>query len=231
MLSLKDIHTYYGNSHILQGINLEIPKKSAVALLGRNGMGKTTTIHSIMGLTPPKKGQITFRGMNILNLQPFQIAKLGIALIPQGRRIFNSLTVKENLAIAQRKVSSGKYNLESIFYLFPILKEKSKQYGGHLSGGQQQMLAIARALLTNPECILMDEPFEGLAPTIVKDISQKILELKKSGLSILLVEQNIEVALRIADYVYIINKGKITYEKPVGQIKNIEEVKQNIFSF
>ncbi|MDK2824325.1 MAG: branched-chain amino acid transport system ATP-binding protein [Clostridia bacterium] len=227
MLQLDEIHTYYGDSHILQGVTMEVPQSSITTLLGRNGMGKTTTIHSIIGLIPPKKGKIKFKGVDITGLPAYQIAQMGIALVPQGRRIFRSLTVKENLIMGWRRGKEGKLenDLERIYDLFPILKERSQQSGQHLSGGEQQMLAIGRALMTNPELILMDEPFEGLAPTIIKDIHRKIFELKNSGLSILLVEQNIHMALKLADYVYIMNKGRIIYEGTINQLKGVEEIK------
>lgn len=227
MLQLDEIHTYYGDSHILQGVTMEVPQGSITTLLGRNGMGKTTTIHSIIGLIPPKKGKIKFKGVDITGLPAYQIAQMGIALVPQGRRIFRSLTVKENLIMGWRRGKEGKLenDLERIYDLFPILKERSQQSGQHLSGGEQQMLAIGRALMTNPELILMDEPFEGLAPTIIKDIHRKIFELKNSGLSILLVEQNIHMALKLADYVYIMNKGRIIYEATINQLKGVEEIK------
>ncbi|MDN5322669.1 MAG: branched-chain amino acid transport system ATP-binding protein [Clostridia bacterium] len=227
MLQLDEIHTYYGDSHILQGVTMEVPQSSITTLLGRNGMGKTTTIHSIIGLIPPKKGKIKFKGVDITGLPAYQIAQMGIALVPQGRRIFRSLTVKENLIMGWRRGKEGKLenDLERIYDLFPILKERSQQSGQHLSGGEQQMLAIGRALMTNPELILMDEPFEGLAPTIIKDIHRKIFELKNSGLSILLVEQNIHMALKLADYVYIMNKGRIIYEATINQLKGVEEIK------
>jgi branched-chain amino acid transport system ATP-binding protein len=227
VLQLDEIHTYYGDSHILQGVTMEVPQSSITTLLGRNGMGKTTTIHSIIGLIPPKKGKIKFKGVDITGLPAYQIAQMGIALVPQGRRIFRSLTVKENLIMGWRRGKEGKLenDLERIYDLFPILKERSQQSGQHLSGGEQQMLAIGRALMTNPELILMDEPFEGLAPTIIKDIHRKIFELKNSGLSILLVEQNIHMALKLADYVYIMNKGRIIYEGTINQLKGVEEIK------
>lgn len=212
MLKLKDVHAHYGESHILQGVSLEVKEGSVVALLGRNGMGKTTTIHSIIGFTPPSRGEITYQGYLISGLPPYRIAQLGISLVPQGRRIFPSLTVKENLVIGYKKESSFPANsLNRIYELFPILKERSKQPGKNLSGGEQQMLAIARAMMTNPAMLLMDEPFEGLAPTIIRDIGEKIFTLKNSGLSILLVEQNIRFAVKIADYIYIMNKGKIVF--------------------
>lgn len=218
MLELSDIHAHYGESHILQGVSLRVRRGAVVALLGRNGMGKTTAIHSIIGFNPPSRGKITYQDHLISGLPPYKIAQLGIALVPQGRRIFRSLTVKENLAIGNSSPS-----LERVYELFPILKERSKQPGKNLSGGEQQMLAIGRAMMTDPDMLLMDEPFEGLAPTIIKDIGQKIFTLKDSGLSILLVEQNIHFAAKIADYIYIMNKGKIVYGGTPVQFQAEEE--------
>jgi len=233
MLTLSEIHTYYDESHILQGVTLEVPRGSITTLLGRNGMGKTTTIHSIIGFNQPTQGKIFFKGVDITNLPAFQIAQMGIALVPQGRRIFRSLTVKENLIIGWRKGNNSDLNneLEQIYNLFPVLKARINHLGQHLSGGEQQMLAIGRALLTNPELILMDEPFEGLAPSIIKNISGKIIELKNSGFSILLVEQNIYSALRLADYVYLMNKGKITYKGDPSQLQDKEDLKKNFLMF
>ncbi len=206
MLKVQDIHTYYGASYILHGVSLEVEKGATVALLGRNGMGKTTTVRSIMGLTPPKRGTITFNETDIARLQPYQIARMGLALIPQGRRIFPSLTVRENLILAMR----GKgYDLDQIYSFFPILKERGNNQGDQLSGGEQQMLAIARAMLANPELILMDEASEGLAPVFIKQVGDFILHLKNTGQSILLVEQNLALALRVSDYVYVLHHGEI----------------------
>lgn len=232
MLQLRDVHTYYGRSHILQGVSLEVPEDTVAALLGRNGMGKTTTIHSIIGFNKPARGEIIYRGTNITGLAAHQIARQGIAIVPQGRRIFRSLTVKENLMLGWRR-GSGKekvYTPDLIYDMFPVLKARSKSRGEHLSGGEQQMLSIARALLTNPDLLLMDEPYEGLAPVIIKDLSRKIGQFKNSGLSILLVEQNIRVALEVADYVYIINKGKIVYEGTAKQVRAEEDLKKRFIA-
>jgi len=230
VLKLSDVHAHYGESHILQGVTFEVEKGSVVALLGRNGMGKTTTIHSIIGFNPPSRGKITYQDHLISGLPPYKIAQLGMALVPQGRRIFRSLTVKENLIIGQRKYPSPEKNmknlvptLERVYNLFPVLKERSKLPGKNLSGGEQQMLAIGRAMMTDPDMLLMDEPFEGLAPTIINDIGEKIFTLKNSGLSILLVEQNIRFAAKIADYIYIMNKGKIVYGGTPEQFEAEEE--------
>jgi branched-chain amino acid transport system ATP-binding protein len=227
MLKVKDIHTYYGDSYILQGVSLEIKERKAVALLGRNGMGKTTTINSIIGFTPPRSGSILFRGAEINNLEQYKIPRMGIGLVPQGRRIFSSLTVKENLSIAaDTRGKKDPWTLERIYQLFPILSERSNMRGTLLSGGEQQMLAIARILMTNPQLILMDEPSEGLSPLLVTEVAKIIQELKKSGLSILLVEQNLKMALSIADYVYIVSKGKIVYESTPKLLWEDEEAKR-----
>lgn len=226
MLELEQVHSYYGDSYVLQGISLEVKDGSVVALLGRNGMGKTTTIRTIMGLTPPRRGIIRFQNKEIQGLQPYQIAKKGIGLVPQGRHIFPSLSVEENLTMAARGVKKeGAWTLDRIYKLFPILKQRSKVRGTQLSGGEQQMLTIGRALITNPSLILMDEPSEGLAPIIVQEVGQIILQLKQSGFSILLVEQSLSTALSIADYIYIISKGIIVYNSTPDKLKDDEETK------
>ncbi|MBW1801173.1 MAG: ABC transporter ATP-binding protein [Deltaproteobacteria bacterium] len=227
MLGIKDVHTYYGDSYILQGISLEVKDSAVVALLGRNGMGKTTTIRTIIGFTPPRRGVINFNDKEIQDLKPHKIARLGIGLVPQGRQIFPSLSVLENLTMAARTTErSGAWNLEKIYDLFPILKTRARFKGTLLSGGEQQMLTIGRALMTNPALLLMDEPSEGLAPIIVQQIGQIIAQLKESGISILLVEQNIFMALELADYVYIISKGVIEYESTPEALRDNEEVKE-----
>lgn len=226
MLELDDIHTYYGDSYVLQGISLEVKDSSVVALLGRNGMGKTTTIRTIIGFTPPRSGVIRLDGKDINGLQPFKIAQMGIGLVPQGRQIFPSLSVVENLTMAARgEEGSGAWTLERVYDLFPILKRRANYKGNLLSGGEQQMLSIGRALMTNPTLLLMDEPSEGLAPIIVQEISNIIGQLKQSGFSILLVEQNLFMALNLADYIYIISKGVIEYESTPEKLRENEEAK------
>lgn len=226
MLELVDVHTYYGESYVLQGISLEVKEGSVVALLGRNGMGKTTTIRTIMGFTPLRRGIIRFRGKDISNLESYRIAQMGIGLVPQGRVIFPSLTVLENLTMAARGgEKAGAWDLNRVYSTFPILKERASYRGTLLSGGEQQMLTIARALMTNPQLLLMDEPSEGLAPIIVQDVGQIIRGLKESGFSILLVEQNIPMALAVADYIYVISKGVIVYESTPDKFRSDEEVK------
>ena len=226
MLELVDVHTYYGESYILQGISLEVKEGSVVALMGRNGMGKTTTIRSIIGLTPPRRGVVRFKGKDIAKLPSYQIARMGIGLVPQGRQIFPSLSVEENLTVAA--TTRGKteaWTLDTVYSRFPMLKERANLSGSRLSGGEQQMLCISRALMTNPDLLLMDEPSEGLAPVIIQEVSQIIGQLKESGLSILLVEQNLSMTLAVADYVYIINKGIIINGSTPDELRNNEEIK------
>ncbi len=227
MLKVRDIHTYYGESYILQGLTLEIKERTAVALLGRNGMGKTTTINSIIGYTPPRRGAVLFRGKEIDKLPPFQIARMGIGLVPQGKHIFPSLSVEENLTMAARsnRAKGESWTLKKVYDLFPILQKRARNKGTTLSGGEQQMLNIARALMTNPHLVLMDEPSEGLAPIIVHEVARVIVQLKNGGLSILLVEQNLNMALGIGDYAYIVSKGKIVYESTPDLLRNDETAK------
>jgi branched-chain amino acid transport system ATP-binding protein len=227
VLELVDIHTYYGESHVLQGVSLKVEKGSVVVLLGRNGMGKTTTVHSIIGFTPPRQGKVIFKGQDISHLQPHKIPQLGIALVPQGRRIFPSLTVKENLIMAARGGRNGGWDLDRIYSMFPVLKERANLKSTLLSGGEQQMLCIARALMTNPELLLMDEPSEGLAPLVVRELGGTIKALHRSGCTILLVEQNLRMALRVADYVYILSKGVVVYESKADELRANQEI-QNI---
>jgi len=226
MLELINIHTYYGESYVLRGVSLQISEGSVVALLGRNGMGKTTAIRSIIGFTPPRRGQILFQGKEIMELPPNKIAKLGIGLVPQGRYIFPSLSVKENLTMSARSARrADSWSLDKVYALFPILRERSNCRGTLLSGGEQQMLAIGRALMTNPQLILMDEPSEGLAPLIVKDVGRIISQLKEKEFSILLVEQNLPMALKVADYLYVLSNGEVVYESTPEQLRSNDEIK------
>jgi branched-chain amino acid transport system ATP-binding protein len=224
MLKLHEIHTYYGDSHILQGVSLEVKDEEAVALLGRNGVGKTTTISSIIGFEPPRQGEITLEGKEISGLSSYEIAQRGVGLVPQGRGIFPTLTVKENLTIAARDVKNGGWTLDRLFPLFPNLRDRLGNYGRQLSGGEQQMLAMARALMTNPKLLLLDEPSEGLAPLIVKEIGNIVKEVKKSGMSILLVEQNLSMALEVVDRVYVMSKGRIEFEGTPAALKAEKEL-------
>ena len=228
MLELTDVHTYYGESHALFGISLKVEEGSVVTLLGRNGMGKTTTIHSIIGFTPPRSGTVRFKGEDITGLSSYRIAKRGISLVPQGRRIFRSLSVRENLTMAAR--NSGKaddWTLERVYSLFPILKERAHHKGNLLSGGEQQMLCVGRALMTNPDLLLMDEPSEGLAPLIVREIGNIIVQLQKSGLSILLVEQNLPTALAVSNHIYVLSKGAIVYHSTPEELEKNKEIQTN----
>lgn len=226
MLKLNDINTYYGESYVLHGVSLSVKQGTIVALLGRNGMGKTTTIRSIIGFTPPRSGAVLFKDKDITHLKPHLIAKMGIGLIPQGRNIFPSLSVKENLTMAARsKGRPGEWTLDKVYSQFSILKERSNLKGTLLSGGEQQMLAICRGLMTNADLLLMDEPSEGLAPVVVREIGSIIAQLRDEGFSILLVEQNLPMALEVSDYLYIISKGKIVYEATPHELENNEEIK------
>jgi branched-chain amino acid transport system ATP-binding protein len=226
LLQLDAINTYYGDTHVLWDVSLNVPKGSIVAMLGRNGMGKTTIIRSVMGLTSPSSGVVTFKGEKISELPTEEISRRGIALVPQGRAIFPSLTVKENLTIGARGTKGeDAWTLERVYELFPILKERSKLHGNLLSGGEQQMLAVARGLMGNPELLIMDEPSEGLAPMVVKQIGDTISRLK-GRLTVFLAEQNFNMALSVADYVYVVSKGMIDYESEPEELRNNEEVKQ-----
>ncbi|MBM4276356.1 MAG: ABC transporter ATP-binding protein [Deltaproteobacteria bacterium] len=226
MLKVVDIHTYYDQSYILQGISLEVAKGTVVALLGRNGVGKTTLVRSIVGLTPARKGQILFNDKDITHISAYKIIRMQIGLVPQGRRIFPSLTVRENLAVAARGSESSMWDFEKIYSLFPRLKERDQNRGNQLSGGEQQMLAIARALISNPLLLLMDEPTEGLAPVLVREVGDVILKLKEGGLSIFLVEQNLSFAKKFADYAHVMSKGKIVYSSTPTKLWENKEVKK-----
>jgi branched-chain amino acid transport system ATP-binding protein len=225
MLQVEQIHTYYGDSHVLHGISLSVEKGSLAVLLGRNGMGKTTTIRSIIGFTAPRTGKIRFQGKEIQHLPSYKIAKLGIGLSPQGRGIFPNLTVKENLTVAARGSSADGWTLEKIYELFPRLRERSASMGGNLSGGEQQMLSIGRALMTNPDLLLLDEPSEGLSPIMVQEVMAIISRLKAEGLSMLMVEQNIAMAMGVADRVYILSKGQVVFAGTPDELRANDEVK------
>lgn len=223
---MLDVHTYYGENHVLQGVSLGIKKGTAAALLGRNGMGKTTTIRTIIGFNPPRNGSVRYKGKDLTDLSPFRIARMGIGWIPQGRFIFPSLSVKENLTMSARDVrKTGAFSLDQVYSLFPILEKRAKLPGNLLSGGEQQMLCIGRALMTNPDLLLMDEPSEGLAVMLIREVGKTIIRLKKSDISILLVEQNLQLALSVSDYIYLISKGTIVYESTPKELRDNEEVK------
>jgi len=226
MLSVQDIHTYYGDSYILQGVSLEVAPGKVVAVLGRNGVGKTTLMNSIIGFTPPRRGKIIFRDRDISRLPTHRIARLGVGLVPQGRRLFPSLTVRETLglseSVAEDRGSSGiRWTLREVFKAFPRLSERATQRSGDLSGGEQQMLATGRALAINSDLLLLDEPTEGLAPIMVAELEKILLQLKAQGVSMLLVEQQIPFALRLADDVHLMSKGKIAYSgNPAGLLRD-----------
>ncbi|WP_044737179.1 ABC transporter ATP-binding protein [Geobacillus kaustophilus] len=210
MLHIYNLNAFYGDSHILHNVSLTVERGKVTVLLGRNGMGKTTTIHSIMGMVPARTGKIVLEQIEIQDKASFQVSRLGVALVPQGRRVFPNLTVRENLMTTYRPVEGG-WTLENIYAMFPRLKERESSMGGDLSGGEQQMLSIGRALLTNPKVLLLDEPSEGLSPLMVREVAEIIRQLKQQGLTIFLVEQNLAMALELADFVYILNKGSVVF--------------------
>ena len=227
MLELRDVHTYYGASHVLQGVSLQVANGRVVAILGRNGAGKTTLIRTVIGFTPARRGSVRFKDADITRWPPFRTVEAGMALVPQGRRVFRSLTVLENLDVARREAGGGgaRWTRARVLELFPRLAERSRNRADKLSGGEQQMLAIGRALMTNPELLLMDEPTEGLAPLIVREVGRIIGELKREGLSILLVEQNLPLALSVADTVHVLSRGQIVYASPPAALMADEDVK------
>jgi len=227
ILKVKEIHTYYGLSHILFGISLGVDKGETVVLLGRNGAGKTTTLRSIMGLTPPRSGEIFFQGQSITGNPANTIAHLGIGYVPEDRRIFPTLSVWENLDVARKQKGLGekKWDFERVYDFFPILKDRRSQLGGTLSGGEQQMLTIGRTLMGNPDLLLLDEPSEGLAPLVVQDLGEQILRLKAEGLMILLCEQNTHFSFPLSDRAYIIEKGSIPYQGTVADLDSSPEIK------
>jgi branched-chain amino acid transport system ATP-binding protein len=230
-LSLTDVHTFYGDSHILHGVSFSLPPGGVLALLGRNGAGKTTCISTIIGFLKPREGQIRLFGEPIEGLNPERISHLGIGLVPQGRRTFPSLTVRENLVVAQqrRTQTANPWNVDRIYDMFPRLRERHGQFAGTLSGGEQQMLAIGRALMGNPRVLLLDEPSEGLAPLIVAEVGRTIRRLKDQGQSIVLVEQNRQLALDVADHAVILNTGRCVFSgKADGLVNNEELITQNL---
>ena len=211
ILAVEDIYTAYGLSQVLFGVSIEVRRGECVCLLGRNGVGKTTTMRSIIGLTPPARGRVVWKGRDVTGRAPYQIARAGIGFIPEDRRIFAELTVWENLDVATRGSRDGGWTVERVFDLFPKLRELVGRQGGFLSGGEQQMLTIARTLMGNPELLLLDEPSEGLAPLVVLHLKEQIARLKQDGLTILLAEQNVDFSLDLADRVYVLEKGHIRY--------------------
>jgi branched-chain amino acid transport system ATP-binding protein len=226
VLRLEDVHTYYGDSYILQGVSLEVPDRSVVAVLGRNGVGKTTMIRSIVGFSPPRRGRVLLADRDIAHLPAHRIAKLGVGLVPQGRRVFGSLSVQENLSVAeQRRGGRTAWTPGGVFQVFPQLRERLMSKGRNLSGGEQQMLATGRALVTQPRLMLMDEPTEGLSPLFVREMGKLVRALKEQGTAVLLVEQNLAFALALADDVYVMSKGRIVHHSTPDTLKDNREVR------
>jgi branched-chain amino acid transport system ATP-binding protein len=228
-LEVEEVHAFRGQNYVLQGVSLSVPDATCTTLLGRNGMGKTTLIRSLMGLTPPRSGRIRVDGVDLVGKEPYEIARFGLALVPQGRHVFPSLSVEENLTLAARSQANGGgggWNLKRIYELFPQLETRRQNRGGQLSGGEQQMLAIGRALMTNPRLLLMDEPSEGLAPVIVDTVAAVIRSLRTEKLSILLVEQNYRLGVDSADHVHILSKGVVVWQGKPEELEAAEDVKR-----
>ncbi len=224
LLRIEDIHTYYGDSYIIQGISLSLQQGSITAILGRNGMGKTTLIRTIIGFMIPKQGKVLFRGKDVTGLPSYDRVRMGMGLVPQGRRVFRSLTVRENLMAAVIN-DSGKRNFERVCEVFPRLKERLTQLSSSLSGGEQQMLAIGRAMMGSSQLLLMDEPTEGLSPVFVQTVGDTILRLKQEGFSILLVEQNTPLAFKVADYIHVISRGRVVHSSTPAALKDNQDIK------
>jgi len=216
-LAVRDLHAYYGESHVLQGVSLDVGEGESVALLGRNGAGKTTTINAIVGFVRPRGGTVRVGDRDITAKAPHRVAAAGVALVPQGRRVFADLTVRENLTIAARS-NGGGWDLARVLALFPSLERRLANRGDELSGGEQQMVAIGRALLRDPALLLLDEPSEGLAPKLVTEVGDALMRLRESGLSLLLVEQNLALATRVAQRVYVMNKGTIVFSGTIAEL-------------
>ena len=226
MLEVNEIHTYYGTSHILFGISFEVKEGEAVCLLGRNGAGKTTTLRSVIGLTSPRSGSIKFQDQEIAGKPPYRIAQLGIGFVPDDRRIFPDLTVRQNILVARRERQGAIWNLDRIYSFFPKLKELDSHMGTHLSGGEQQMLTIARTLMTNPQLLLLDEAGEGLAPLVIKAMEEQLGKIKTLGVTMLLCEHNVGLATALSDRAYVMDKGTIRYHGTIGELKKNEEVRK-----
>jgi branched-chain amino acid transport system ATP-binding protein len=225
MLEAENVHAYYGLSHVLQGVSFRVDEGEIVSLLGRNGAGKTTALMTVMGFLRPDPGTIRYRGRTISGLAPHQISHLGLGFVPQERGIFASLTTRENLTVAARSGERSRWSLGEIYALFPRLKERERNFGHQLSGGEQQMLAIARALMLNPAILVLDEPSEGLAPKIIEEIIEILRQLRRDGMACLLVEQNLRVALALADRHHVFSKGQVRFVGTSAELEANEEVK------
>jgi branched-chain amino acid transport system ATP-binding protein len=230
VLTVQDIHTAYGLSRVLFGVSIDVTAGECVCLLGRNGVGKSTTMRSIMGLTPPQRGRVFWRGVDITGWAPYRVARAGIGFVPEDRRIFADLTVWENLDVAQRAHGGSVFTVERVFDLFPKLRELTGRNGGFLSGGEQQMLTIARTLMGNPGLLLLDEPSEGLAPIVVDHLQEQIGRLKREGLTILLAEQNVDFSLALADRVYVLEKGAIRFSGPAAELRDNEALRHELLA-
>jgi branched-chain amino acid transport system ATP-binding protein len=231
LLDVQEIHTAYGLSRVLFGVSVQVNAGECVCLLGRNGVGKSTTMRSIIGLTPPQAGRVTWKGTDITGWAPHRVARAGIGFVPEDRRIFAELTVWENLDVAARnRKQRHQWTVERVFDLFPKLRDLSSRNGGHLSGGEQQMLTIARTLMGNPELLLLDEPSEGLAPLVVDHLREQIARLKGEGLTILLAEQNVEFSLALADRVYVLEKGSIRFSGPAARLRADETLRHELLA-
>jgi branched-chain amino acid transport system ATP-binding protein len=215
-LTAENLHTYYGKSHILHGVSLEVAEGQVTALLGRNGAGKTTTLRSLMGLTPPREGRVSIFGTTTTGWPAFRVAALGVGYVPEGRRIFPNLTVDENLLVPLER--PGPWTPATIYKLFPRLEQRKRNLGRQLSGGEQEMLSIARALLINPKLLMLDEPSQGLAPLIVREVFRIIAQMRAEGISVLLVEQNVRMSLEIADHAYVLDDGHVVYSGPAREL-------------
>jgi len=222
LFELEGVHTYYGQSHVLQGVTMEVDEGEVVALLGRNGAGKTTTMRTAMGMTPPREGSIRFRGEDLVGKRPYQISRAGLALVPEERRLFPDLTARENLKTVLARDSD--WTLDRVYEFFPKIEERADNAGNQLSGGEQQMLAIARALVTDPDLLLLDEPSEGLAPIIVENLHDMIGEVVDMGITVLLTEQNAKFALSLSERSYILDKGRIQWSGTTSELEDNEEL-------
>jgi branched-chain amino acid transport system ATP-binding protein len=229
ILEVQDLYTSYGLSQILFGISITVDEGECVSLLGRNGVGKTTTLRSIMGLTPPRRGTVRFRGKDITGQPAYRIARLGVGFVPEERRIFPDLSVRENLEVGRKAAATShatEWTVERVYDIFPVLANLNDRKGGYLSGGEQQMLTVGRTLMGNPDLILLDEPSEGLAPLVVRDLSEQIQRLKESGITILLCEQNAKFAINLSDRAYVLEKGQVRFSGTIEDLQGNDDIRQ-----